>query len=182
MTTEPSDFRAHLQDAFGSAYTIERELGGGGMARVFLADETALGRRVVVKVFALDLAHELSADRFALEVRLAARLQHPNIVPVFAAGAAGGASYYTMPFVSGESLRVRLERDDRMSTADAVAILRDVARALAHAHEHGVVHRDIKPDNVLLSRDSALVADFGIAKAVDVARAAPSPAALTQLG
>ena len=182
MSVAPTDLLSHLQHALGSAYTLERELGGGGMARVFLAGETALGRRVVIKVLAPELAEGLSGERFAREVRLAARLQHPNILPVFAAGTAGGALYYTMPYVEGESLRARLEQASAVSTSDAISILRDVARALAHAHEQGVVHRDVKPDNILLSRDAAVVADFGIAKAVDAARAAPMGAALTQSG
>ena len=182
MTSDPAELRTHVQSGLGNAYTLERELSGGGMARVFLANETALGRRVVVKVLAPELAEGLSAERFAREVRLAARLQHPNILPVFTAGAAGGAQYYTMPFVEGESLRVRLDREGLLSTTDAIGILRDLARALAHAHDHGVVHRDVKPDNILLSQDTAVVADFGIAKAVDAARAAPSGIALTQLG
>jgi serine/threonine-protein kinase len=178
---EDAALRDHLQRSLGSTYTLERELGGGGMARVFLAEETALGRRVVVKVLAPELAEGLSADRFAREVRLAARLQHPNILPVFAAGAADGVPFYTMPYVEGESLRARLQRAGVLAIPDAVGILRDVARALAHAHEQGIVHRDVKPDNVLLSGDAAVVADFGIAKAVDAARA-ESGTALTQLG
>lgn len=152
------------------------------MARVFVADDVALGRRVVVKVLAPEFGEGLSAERFTREVRLAARLQHPNIVPLFSAGVAGGASYYTMPYIEGDSLRGRLERKDPLTTADAIGILRDIARALAHAHEQGVVHRDIKPDNVLLSRDAAVVADFGIAKAMDAARMEQSDAALTQHG
>src|SRR5262245_26258165 len=139
---DPTELRSHVQTSLGSAYTLERELGGGGMARVFLANETALGRRVVVKVLAPELVDGLSAERFAREVRLAARLQHPNILPVFTAGAASDVHYYTMPFVDGESLRVRLEREGLLSVADAIGILRDLARALAHAHEQGVVHRD----------------------------------------
>jgi len=182
MSTDANDLRSRVQLALGSAYTLERELGGGGMAHVFVADETALGRRVVVKVLASELAEGLSAERFAREVRLAARLQHPNILPVFAAGAAGGSPYYTMPYVDGESLRARMEREGALSAADAVGILRDVARALACAHEHGVVHRDVKPDNILLSRDTAVVADFGIAKALDAARADSPSSTLTQFG
>ena len=182
MSADATDLRAHIQDALGEAYTLQRELGGGGMARVFLADETALGRRVVVKVLAPELAEGVSAERFAREVRLAARLQHPNILPVFAAGVAAGAPFYTMPYVEGESLRARLERERALQLADAIGILRDVARALASAHEHGVVHRDVKPDNILLSRDAAVVADFGIAKALDAARASPASSLLTQFG
>ena len=120
MTSDPAELRTHVQSGLGNAYTLERELSGGGMARVFLANETALGRRVVVKVLAPELAEGLSAERFAREVRLAARLQHPNILPVFTAGAAGGAQYYTMPFVEGESLRVRLDREGLLSTTDAI--------------------------------------------------------------
>jgi serine/threonine protein kinase/tetratricopeptide (TPR) repeat protein len=179
---DATELHTSLQRGLGSSYTLERELGGGGMSRVFLAEETALGRRVVVKVLAPELTEGLSAERFAREVRLAARLQHPNIVPVLAAGDSSGVPYYTMPYVDGESLRARLDRGG-LSVAEAVGILRDLARALAYAHEHGVVHRDVKPENVLLSGDTAVVADFGIAKAVDAARAGQSnTAALTQFG
>jgi serine/threonine-protein kinase len=177
-----NNLHAHLQLGLGSAYTLERELGGGGMSRVYLAQETALGRPVVVKVLAPELGEGLSAERFAREVRLAARLQHPNIVPVLTAGDTNGVPYYTMPFVGGESLRTRIEQRGALPEVEAVAILRDLARALAYAHEQGVVHRDVKPENVLLSGDAAVVTDFGIAKAVDAARAVPSTTALTQLG
>ncbi len=161
-----------LQATLGGAYTLERELGGGGMARVFVAQEIALGRCVVVKVLAPELAAGLSAERFAREVRLAARLQHPNIVPLLTAGERDGLAYYTMPFVEGESLRARLSREGRLPTNAATSILRDIMRALEYAHAHGVVHRDIKPDNVLLAGSAAAVADFGIAKAVQIARTA----------
>jgi serine/threonine protein kinase len=134
------------------------------MARVFLAEETRLGRKVVLKVLSTELAGGISAERFEREIRLAARLQHPNIVPLLAAGDVGGLPYYTMPFVEGPSLRVRLE-EGPLPLDEAIAILRDVARALAHAHRNGVVHRDIKPENVLLSEDAALVSDFGVARA-----------------
>ncbi|MGK2961261.1 MAG: protein kinase domain-containing protein [Gemmatimonadaceae bacterium] len=182
MSENPSELRARLEQTFGTAYRFDRELGGGGMARVFLAEDTALGRRVVVKVLAPEQIEGLSADRFAREVQLAARLQHPNILPVFTAGAADGIPYYTMPFVEGESLRARLERSDRIPLTDVVGILRDIARALAHAHEQGVVHRDVKPENVLLSRDAAVVADFGIAKAVNAARTETAASPLTSAG
>jgi len=164
-----ANLAAYLQAAVGDVYTIERELGGGGMSRVFLARERALGRAVVVKVLLPVLAAGLRAERFAREVRLAAALQHPNVVPLFTAGEAAGLPYYVMPYVSGESLRARLTRDGRIPLADAVSILRDVARALAFAHEQGVVHRDVKPDNVLLAGDAAVVTDFGIAKALAAA-------------
>ena len=179
---DATDLHTNLQRGLGSAYTLERELGGGGMSRVFLAEETALGRRVVVKVLAPQLTEGMSAERFAREVRLAARLQHPNIVPVLAAGDASSLPYYTMPYVDGESLRERLDRGGALPAAEAVAILRDLSRALAYAHEHRVVHRDVKPENILLSGDTAVVTDFGIAKAVDAARDGPSTTALTQLG
>ncbi|MFN2564333.1 MAG: protein kinase [Gemmatimonadaceae bacterium] len=161
-----NDLRDELQRALGSAYGLERELGGGGMSRVFVAVEHALGRRVVVKVLAPELAAGISAERFKREIQLAAQLQHPQIVPVLAAGEAAGMPFYTMPFVEGESLRTRLRRDGALPIRDAVRILSDVAKALEYAHERGIVHRDIKPDNVLISRTSASVADFGIAKAL----------------
>src|SRR3954471_11030019 len=163
------ELRSQLEQALGATYSIERELGGGGMSRVFSATETALGRRVVFKVVRVDLGVGVNVDRFKREIVLAANLQHPHIVPVFAAGEMGGVPYYTMPFIEGESLRARRERG-ALPIAEVVSILRDVARALAYAHEHGVVHRDIKPDNVLLSGGSATVADFGIAKALIVAK------------
>jgi serine/threonine-protein kinase len=171
--------------ALGDAYTIERELGGGGMSRVFVATEVALKRRVVVKVLGRELAEGLSADRFAREIELAAALQDPHIVPVHATGTTGeGLPYFTMPFVEGESLRARLSRG-AVPLDDALRILRDVAEALEYAHARGIVHRDIKPENILLSGRSAVVADFGIAKAVSAARAAGNPtrgATLTSVG
>ena len=140
------------------------------MSRVFVAEETALGRQVVIKVLPPELAASLSLDRFRREIHLAASLQHPHIVPLLSAGQAGELLYYTMPLVEGESLRARLRRDGELPVPEAVRILRDVADALSYAHRHGVVHRDIKPDNVLLSDGHALVTDFGVAKALDEAR------------
>jgi serine/threonine-protein kinase len=148
---------------------------------VFVADETQLGRKVVVKVLSPEIAQAMSTSRFEREIRVAASLQQANIVPVFAAGAVDGLPYYTMPFVEGESLRARLGRGP-LSISEAVSILRDVSRALAYAHDHGVVHRDIKPDNVLLSGHTAVVTDFGIAKAIAAAAESPAGATLTQLG
>lgn len=165
-----ADLLTQLQTTLGGTYTIERELGGGGMSRVFTALETSLGRRVVLKVLSPELAAGVSGQRFAREIRLAASLQQANIVPVLAAGEANGLPFYTMPFVDGLSLRERLTHEGRLPLAQAIGVLRDVARALAYAHEHGVVHRDIKPDNVLLSGDAAVVTDFGIAKAISAAR------------
>ena len=175
------DIREQLQAAVGGAYRLERELGGGGMSRVFVATETVLSREVVIKVLAPELAEGINVDRFRREIQLAARLQHPHIVPLLAAGEAGRLPFFTMPFIQGESLRARLTRGGELPIADAVRLLREVASALAYAHAHGVVHRDIKPDNVLVSGGSAMVTDFGVAKALD---AATSSAAghLTQLG
>ncbi|MEP6991428.1 MAG: protein kinase [bacterium] len=164
---EPAqDLQARLQGLFGDTYTVERELSPGGMSRVFLAQERALGRDVVIKVLPPDLADLVSAERFTREVRLAAKLQQANIVPVLTAAIVGGLPYYTMPFIPGESLRQALAESRGLTTARVRSILRDVARALAFAHDHGVVHRDIKPENILLSGDTAVVTDFGIAKAL----------------
>src|ERR1043166_2003333 len=162
------ELRDQLQSVLGTTYALERELGGGGMSRVFAATETAFGRKVVIKVLPYELGAGVNVDRFKREIQLAANLQHPHIVPVLTAGELGGVPYYTMPFIEGESLRARIERGP-MPIPEAVSMLRDVARALAYAHEHGVVHRDIKPDNVLVSGGSATVADFGIAKALAAA-------------
>ena len=173
-----ADLRAQLQASLGPAYTLERELGGGGMARVFVARETRLGRKVVVKFLDPDLAAVVSAQRFEREMRVAAALQDPRIVPVLAAGDANGIPFYTMPFVEGESLRARMTRG-RLPLVECLTILRDVALALDYAHASGVVHRDIKPENILLAGLSprrtegsagrvatAVVTDFGIAKAL----------------
>ncbi len=179
MTTPLQD---DLQRALGAAYHIERELGGGGMSRVFVADELALGRKVVVKILPPDLVAGLSVERFRREIQLAAQLQHPNIVPVLATGDANGLPWFTMPFVSGESLRARLTRDGALPLRDAVSILRDVASALEFAHAQGIVHRDIKPDNVLLAGRAAVVTDFGIAKAISASRTVAPGGTLTQVG
>ncbi len=188
------DLRAQLQAALGGAYTLERELGGGGMSRVFVARDNTLHRLVVVKTLAPELSASINLDRFQREVRLAARLQQANIVPVLASGEAGGTPYFTMPFVDGLSLRARLTQGP-IPTGEALHILRDIAKALAFAHGQGVVHRDIKPENVLLSGGTAMVADFGIAKALvnamgakpgsatgNVAAPAVTAESLTQIG
>ena len=165
--TDP--LREQLEISLGASYTLERELGGGGMARVFVARDLRLERQVVVKVLSGELAESLSAERFAREIKLAAALQEPHIVPVLSDGAtADGVPYYIMPFVRGASLRDRIV-DGPLPIADVVSVVRDVARALAYAHRRGIVHRDIKPENVLLSEGTAMVADFGIAKALAAA-------------
>ncbi len=176
MTT---DLREHLQATLGGAYALERELGGGGMSRVFVAQETSLGRRVVVKVVAPELGAGVNAERFRREIRLAAQLQHPHVVPLLSAGERDGLLYYTMPFVEGESLRATLARTGELPLAEAVRLLRDIADALAYAHRTGVVHRDLKPENVLLEEGHALVTDFGVAKALS---AAADTHALTSVG
>jgi serine/threonine-protein kinase len=174
------ELRDRLQASLGASFTIERELTGGGMSRVFVAHETSLGRDVVVKVLSPDLAG-LNIERFRREVMVAAKLQHPHIVPVHAAGETQGIPYYTMPFIEGESLRSRLAAGERFSVAETISILHDVIDALAYAHERGVVHRDIKPDNILMSRQHAVVTDFGVAKALSDAdvRGYPRPGAHT---
>ncbi len=171
----PTDLAARLITALADRYRLERELGGGGMSRVWVATETALDRQVVVKVVAPHLTEGLSAERFTREVRVAARLQQANIVPVLHAGTADGLPYYTMPYVRGESLRARMAGGAPLSLPERITILRDVARALAYAHGEGIVHRDIKPENVLLSHGAAMVTDFGIAKALAASQRAEQP-------
>jgi tetratricopeptide (TPR) repeat protein/tRNA A-37 threonylcarbamoyl transferase component Bud32 len=163
------DLRRRLENALADNYIFERELGGGGMSRTYLARERALDRRVVVKVLAPELLAGISVERFRREVLLAAKLQHPHVVPVLTAGDVDGLPWFTMPYVDGDSLRHRLAQGP-VGISEAVSILRDVARALAYAHGQNIVHRDIKPDNVLLSTGSATVTDFGIAKAISAAR------------
>ena len=174
-----ADLLPQLEAALAGRYRIERELGGGGMSRVYLAEEVGLARQVVIKVLAPELSAGVNADRFRRETQLAASLQHPHIVPLLTAGSAGDLLYFTMPFVNGESLRARVKREGPLPVRDAARILHDVADALAYAHARGVVHRDIKPDNVLLSGNHALVADFGIAKAIS---ASGGSSGLTSVG
>ena len=172
-----------LQATLGGAYTVERELGGGGMSRVFVAEDRSLGRRVVVKLLPPDMAGAVNVERFKREVGLAARLQHPHIVPLLNAGEMDGIPYFTMPFIEGESLRARLVRHGELPVAEAMRVLREVASALAYAHERGVVHRDVKPDNVLMSGGAAMVTDFGVAKAlVQSGGDASASASLTSMG
>ena len=162
------EFVRQLQSAIGDGYVVERELGGGGMSRVFVAREVALDRPVVVKVLPPELSAAVSLERFRREIRVAARLQHPHIVPVLATGDAGGMLFYTMPLVAGESLRAHLSRGE-LPVPEALRILREIADALSRAHDEGVIHRDLKPENVLLSGGHAQVSDFGVAKALNAA-------------
>ena len=163
-----SDLTARLQAHFGQTYQIERELGGGGMSRVFLATEVRLGRKVVIKVLPPEMAAAVHADRFEREIQVSASLQHPHIVSLLTAGQAGDLLYYVMPYIKGETLGHRLAREGALPVSDVVRILRDVIDALAYSHAQGVVHRDIKPDNILLTGRHALVTDFGVAKAVSL--------------
>jgi serine/threonine protein kinase/Tfp pilus assembly protein PilF len=167
VATAPIDLLSALQSSLAQSYRIERELTGGGMSRVFLAEEIALRRRVVIKTLAPEMAAAVNVDRFRSEIAVIARLQHPHIIPLFTANATGRFLYYTMPFVAGESLRDRLATAGALAVDDALRIWRDILDALGHAHAGGIVHRDIKPANILLSGRNALVADFGIARAIE---------------
>ena len=165
-----SSISERLLSALGGSYTIERELTGGGMALVFVGQDHDLDRQVVIKILPPELAASVSAERFRREILTVARLQHPHIVPIIKAGEVDGLPYFVMPYVDGESIDIRLRRTGTMGVRETVGIMKDVARALAFAHERGVVHRDIKPGNVLLASGSATVTDFGVAKALSSAR------------
>jgi tetratricopeptide (TPR) repeat protein len=167
-----ADLLERLKAALADRYTIERELGSGGMATVYLAQDLKHERQVAVKVLRPELAAALGPERFHQEIRIAANLHHPHVLPLYDSGDADGFLYYVMPYEEGQSLRDKLAKEGELPIAEAVRILRDVVDALDHAHKHGVVHRDIKPDNVLLSERHALVTDFGVAKAVSEATGA----------
>jgi serine/threonine protein kinase len=169
MTLPPEPLVDALRAALSPAYDLESELSGGGMSRVFVATERALNRKVVVKVLPPDVAAGVNRDRFRREIQLAAQLQHPHIVPLLSAGDTEGVLYYTMPFIEGESLKHALAHGTRFTPREVIGILLDVVDALAHAHSRGVIHRDIKPANVLRSGTHAVVADFGVAKAISAA-------------
>jgi serine/threonine protein kinase len=168
-----------LRLALGDRYTIERELGRGGMATVYLATDVKVGRRVAIKVLNPELAAALGGERFHREIQIASHLTHPNILPVHDSGEADGTLYYVMPFVEGESLRDRLNRERQLGIDEAIRITCQVASALESAHAAGIVHRDIKPENILLESGQAVVADFGIARAVT---SAADAATLTRTG
>jgi serine/threonine-protein kinase len=179
------DLRDALQSALGDEYSIERELGRGGMATVYLAHDRKHDRPVALKVLHPDLGAALGAERFEREIRVAARLQHPHILSVYDSGEAAGRLWFTMPFVEGESLRDRLRRERQLPAAEALRIGVEAARALDYAHRHGIVHRDVKPENILVTKDGdTLVADFGIARALgdNTGEGAPSAGHLTGTG
>ena len=167
---------ARVRRALSATYKVERALGAGGMATVYLAEDVKHRRKVAVKVMRPELAQTLGADRFLREVEIAAQLSHPHILPVYDSGQADGLLYYVMPYVEGESLQERMQRESQLPVEDALRIAREVAEALAYAHERNIIHRDIKPANIMLSRGHALVADFGIARAMG------SGASITQTG
>jgi serine/threonine-protein kinase len=158
-----------LKSALSDRYVIERELGAGGMATVYLARDPKHSREVAIKVLRPELAAGLGVERFVREIEIAAQLTHPHILPLHDSGEADGFLYYVMPYVEGESLRHRINREGQLPIDDALQITREVAAALSYAHSQDVVHRDIKPENVLLSAGEAVVADFGIARAVSAA-------------
>ena len=172
-----ADLAARLSAALEGRYRVEREVGEGGMATVFLATDIRHDRRVALKVIRAEVAELLGPERFLREIRIAARLDHPNILALYDSGDAGGLLYYVMPYVDGESLRDRMTREGQLPIGDALRLAAQVADALAYAHKQGVVHRDIKPENILLSGGHAKLADFGIALAAD-----PTHAKLTQTG
>ena len=164
-----TDPATNLQSALGDRYRIQRELGRGGMATVYLAQDLRQERLVALKVIHPELAATLGPDRFFREIKLTATLRHPHILPLFDSGEAAGQLWYTMPYIEGESLRQRLTREKRIPLDQAVVIAQDVLAALEYAHQHGIVHRDIKPENILLEGAEAVLADFGIAHAVTAA-------------
>lgn len=166
--------------ALADRYAIQSEIGSGGMATVYLAEDLKHHRQVAVKVLKREISGALGTQRFLREIEIAARLSHPHILPLYDSGKADGFLYYVMPYVEGDSLRTKLAREGKLGIDETVRILREVADALAHAHAHGVVHRDIKPDNVMLSGRHAMVADFGVAKALSAST--PGDANLTGIG
>jgi serine/threonine protein kinase len=169
MAVSVTVVREVLSEAVSGRYEVEREVGRGGMATVYLARDLRQGRAVAIKVMHRGLAASLGAERFMREIEIAASLSHPFIVPLYDSGNTGGVLYYVMPFVEGESLYERLERERRLPLDDALRISLNVAEALGYAHGRGVLHRDVKPENILLAGGQALVADFGLARAIGAA-------------
>src|SRR4051794_34865848 len=163
------DLLVRVQAALADRYLLEEEVGAGGMATVYLAEDLRHDRKVAVKVLRPELAAVIGADRFLAEIKTTAHLQHPHILPLFDSGEAHGFLYYVMPYVDGESLRQRLSRESQLPLDEALGITRTVASALEYAQSQGVIHRDIKPENILLHRGEAMVADFGIALAASTA-------------
>jgi len=168
---ERDEIRERLMSALAGRYAIERPLGEGGMAFVYLGTDVKHDRQVAIKALQPELAASRGAQRFLREIQITAKLQHPNILPLYDSGEAQGLLYYVMPFVIGESLSDLIAREKQLSIHDAVQIAREVAEALAYAHSYGLIHRDIKPDNVMMSNGHAVVADFGIARAMSEAGA-----------
>src|SRR5947209_9132543 len=160
---------ASLNDALAGRYLVEREIGQGGMATVYVATDMRHQRRVAIKVLRPELAAVIGAERFVREIQTIATLQHPHILGLIDSGEVGGTAYYVMPFIEGESLRDRLTREKQLPVDDAIRIASEVASALDYAHRHSVIHRDIKPENILLHDGNAVVADFGISLAVQSA-------------
>lgn len=167
------DLVSRLQNSLGSRYRIERQVGRGGMALVYLAHDLKHDRQVALKVLRPEIAASVGPERFLQEINIAAGLAHPNILPLHDSGNADGLLYYVMPFVEGESLRKRLGGDGPLPIGESVRIAREVAEALGHAHALGVIHRDVKPGNILLLGGHAVIADFGIARAMTAAGALP---------
>ena len=179
---ELSDVVQRLNTALEGRYRIERELGAGGMATVYLAEDLKHDRKVALKVLKPELAAVLGADRFVVEIKTTAGLQHPHILPLFDSGIADGFLFYVMPYIEGETLRDKLDRETQLGVEEAVRIAREVADALDYAHRHGIIHRDIKPENILLHDGRPMVADFGIALAVSAAAGGRMTETGTSLG
>src|SRR5438132_562987 len=177
-STPRMNLSEHFTAALSGRYAVEREIGAGGMATVYLARDVRHERRVALKVLNPELGAVLGVERFLSEIKVTANLQHPNLAPLFDSGEADGLLFYVMPFVEGESLRVRLHREKQLPVDEALRIASAVASALDYAHRHGVIHRDLKPENILLHEGQPLVADFGIALAVSNA----GGARITQTG